>query len=99
MTRPAFIDRLSPEQQKQLQAMREANAATMAADTPVTTNATMAADPAIVAINADLKVVNQDFLEAENARATATRNLGATASKADVDDMTAEIRERKVLRD
>jgi tetratricopeptide (TPR) repeat protein len=83
MTRPAFIDRLTPEQQKQLQAMREANAATMIAD------------PDIVAINADLKVVNQDFLDAENARAAVTRNLGATASNADVDDMTAEIRNAK----
>jgi tetratricopeptide (TPR) repeat protein len=83
MTRQAFIDRLSPEQQKQLQAMREANAAAIPAN------------KIIVAINADLQVVNQDFLDAENARATATRSLGATTSKADIDAMTAEIANAK----
>jgi tetratricopeptide (TPR) repeat protein len=83
MTRQAFIDRLSPEQQKQLQAMREANAADM------TTNKT------IVAINADLQVANQDFDDADHARATATRSLGATASEADIDAMTAEIKNAK----
>jgi tetratricopeptide (TPR) repeat protein len=83
MTRQAFMDRLSPEQQKQLQAMREANAATIAAN------------KTIAPLNADLQVVNRDFLDAENARATATRNLGATASKADIDAMTAEIANAK----
>ena len=83
MTRQAFVDRLSPEQRKQLQAMREANAATMTAN------------PAIVAINTDLKVVNQDFLDADHARARAIQTLGATASKADIDAMTAEIKNAK----
>ena len=83
MTRQAFMDRLSPEQQKQLQAMREANAATIAAN------------KTIAPLNAGLQVVNRDFLDAENARATATRNLGATASKADIDAMTAEIANAK----
>ncbi len=83
MTRQAFIDRLSPEQLKQVQAMREANAAT------ITANKTL------VALSADLQVVNQDFRDAENARATATRTLSATASKADIDSMTAEIANTK----
>jgi len=83
MTRQAYVDRLSPEQRKQLQAMREVNAATMTAN------------PAIVVINTDLKVVNQDFLDADHARATATQTLGATASKADIDVMTAEIKNAK----
>jgi len=83
MTRQAFIDRLSPEQQKQVQAMREANAATITANKTLT------------ALNADLQVVNQDFHDAENARATATQTLRATASKADIDAMTAEIANTK----
>ena len=83
MTRQAFMDRLSPEQRKQLEAMREANAAAIAAD------------KTIAPLNADLQVVNRDLLDAENARATATRTLGATASKADIDAMTAEIANAK----
>ena len=63
--------------------MREANAAT------ITANKTL------VALSADLQVVNQDFHDAENARATATRTLSATASKADIDAMTAEIANTK----
>ena len=83
MTRREFIDKLPPETQKQLQAMREANAATIAAN------------ETIAPLNADLQIVNRDFLDAENARATATRTLGATASKADIDAMTAEIANAK----
>ena len=83
MTRQAFIDRLPPELQKQLQAMREANAATIAAN------------KTIAPLNADLQVVNRDLLDAENARATATRSLGATASEADIDAMTVEIANAK----
>jgi len=83
MTRQAFIDRLSPEQQKQLQAMKEANATAMTAN------------PIIVAINTDLKAVNQDFDDADHAHVTATRSLGATASEADIEAMTAQIKNAK----
>ena len=79
MTRQAFIDRLPPETQKQLQAIREVNSTAMTANKVIGT------------FNADLQVVNQDLMDAGNARATATRTLGATASEADIDAMTAEI--------
>lgn len=83
MTRQEFIDRLPPELQKQLQEMKAANAAAQTANRNVT------------AVDADLQAANQDFQDAENARATATRTLGAAASRADIDDMTTEIANAK----
>lgn len=83
MTRQEFFDRLSPEQQKQLLAIRQAN------------GATLAPDHAVVAINSDIQVVNHDFLDAQNARAAAIQSLGETASKPDIDAMAIEIETAK----
>jgi len=82
MSRQEFIDRLTPEQQQQLRAMKAANAAASPANDASS-------------IEADLAAVNQDFHDAENARETATKNLGASASKADIDEMSIEIENRK----
>jgi tetratricopeptide (TPR) repeat protein len=83
MTRQAFIDRLSPEQQRQLQEMKAANAAALAGNHNVT------------AFDADLQAVKQDFQDAVNARAAATQALGASASQADINARTDEIASAK----
>ena len=82
MSRQEFIDRLTPEQQQQLRAMTEANAALQPANEAA-------------GIDADLAVVNQDFRDALNARATATTNLGSAATKADLDEMSTQIESAK----
>jgi len=85
MTRREFIARLSPEQQRELQELRDANA-------DAASDATRGAS----AIDADIEIVNLDFQAAENARVTAAQNLGAAAGSADVDEMTAEIETAKL---
>jgi len=80
MTREEFVARLTPEQQLQLQELREANAA----------SATDAQRDA-ASINADLKIVNLDFQAAENARFTAAQDVSAAPTDAGVDEMAAEI--------
>ena len=79
MTRQEYYDRLSPEQQERLRQMKESN------DNAAATNKTIAS------INADLQTANRDFEDAANARATAIRTLGSTASASDVDSMAGEI--------
>jgi tetratricopeptide (TPR) repeat protein len=85
MTRQEFIERLSPDQQRQLQELREANAV-----------ASSDAKRDASAIDADLQIVNLDLQAADNARVTATQNLGAAAAREDVDSMTAEIENAKL---
>ena len=85
MTRAEFIARLSPEQQRQLQELKQANS-----------SAAVSANLSISAINSDLQIVDLDFVAAENARATAMQNLGAGASEADVDAMTAQIKNARL---
>ncbi len=79
MTRQEYMDRLSPEQQKQIQDMRAAAAA-------VAASSSVAAQ-----VNADLAVVNRDMQDAANARAAAIQTLGKSASPEEIDDKTAEI--------
>jgi tetratricopeptide (TPR) repeat protein len=86
MSRPEFIARLSPDQQRKLQALREAN---VASASDARRNAS--------SIDADLQIVNLDFQAAENARVTAVQNLGAAPSGAGVDEMTAEIENASLL--
>ena len=83
MTRQEYYDRLSPEQQEQLRQIKESN------------DKAAAANKTIASINADLQTVNRDFEDAANARATAVRTLGSTASASDVDSMAGEIRVSK----
>ncbi len=85
MTRREFIERLSPDQQRQLQELREANAA-----------ASSDAKRDASTIDADLQIVNLDLQAAGNARVTATQNLGGSAARGDVDSMTAEIENAKL---
>ncbi|MGB8028108.1 MAG: carboxypeptidase-like regulatory domain-containing protein [Terracidiphilus sp.] len=85
MTRQEFFARLSPEQQRQLQELREANDA-------AATDAKRAAS----SVEADLAIVNLDFQAAESARVTAAQNLSAAPGSGDVDEMTAEIENAKL---
>ncbi|HKN21056.1 MAG TPA: carboxypeptidase regulatory-like domain-containing protein [Terracidiphilus sp.] len=83
MTRQEYYDRLSPEQQDELRKMKESN------------DNAEAANKMIASINADLQTANRDFVDAANARATAIRTLGSTASAFDVDSQAGEIRASK----
>jgi tetratricopeptide (TPR) repeat protein len=85
MTRREFIARLSPDQQRLLQELSEANVA-----------AASDAKRDASSIEADLKIVNADFRAAENARTTAVQNLAVAPSDAGVDEMTAEIESAKL---
>jgi len=83
MTREEYFDRLSPEEQVQLQQIKESNQKALAAHTM------------IASINADLQAVSQDFADIATARVTAIQTLGSTAAPSDVDSTVDEIREDK----
>jgi tetratricopeptide (TPR) repeat protein len=83
MTRSEYMDRLSPEQQTQIEAMKAAATATTAASS--------LAD----SVNADLQVVNRDLQDAANARVTAIQTLGKDATADDVEAKAEEIADAK----
>jgi tetratricopeptide (TPR) repeat protein len=83
MSRKEYIDKLPPEQQKQLEELRSKN------------SAAMKANEVIKNLNNDLKTVTQDIKDADNSRAVAQQQLGASASKADLDAKTDEIKNAK----
>jgi len=84
MSRKAYIDKLPPDQQKALEDLRKKNAEALKIN------------EVIKSLNADLKLVSQDFKDADSARATAVQTLGATASKADIDAKETEIKQAKL---
>jgi tetratricopeptide (TPR) repeat protein len=84
MSRKAFTDKLPPDQQKQLEDLKKKNAEALQANALIKN------------LNADLKVVTQDFKDADTARATAVQTLGATASKTDLDAKETEIKQAKL---
>lgn len=83
MSRQEYIDKLPPEEKKQLEELRAKNASALKAN------------EVIKHLNADLKTVTQDVKEADAARATATQQLGASATKADLEAKEAEIKTAK----
>ena len=83
MSRKEFVDKLPPEQQKQLEDLRKKNAEAMKAN------------EVIKNLNADLHVVTQDIKDADAAHATAVQTLGPGAAKADIDAKEAEIKTAK----
>ena len=83
MSRKEFIDKLPAEEQKQLEDLRKHN------------SEANKANAVIKAINADLKTVTQDIKDADTASATAAQQLGASASKTDIDAKAAEIKAAK----
>jgi tetratricopeptide (TPR) repeat protein len=83
MSRQEYIDKMSPDQKKQLEDLRKANAEALKANSVINQ------------LNADLKVVGQDKHDVDSAIATATQTLGASASKSDIASKTAEIKTAK----
>jgi len=83
MSRKAFIDKLPPEEQKQLEDLRKHN------------SEAMKANEVIKNLNVDLRQVMQDIKDADAAAATAAQQLGASASKANIDAKAAEIKAQK----
>jgi tetratricopeptide (TPR) repeat protein len=83
MSRKEYIDKLDPEQKKQLEELKAKNATAMKAN------------EVIKGLNADLKTVTQDIKDADAAPATAAQQLGATAAKADIDAKAAGIKTAK----
>ncbi|MGD0736260.1 MAG: carboxypeptidase-like regulatory domain-containing protein [Terracidiphilus sp.] len=83
MTRQAFIDKLSPDQKKQLEDLKKHNAEALKTN------------EIIKGLNADLRTVIQDFNDADHASTAAAQALGASASKADLDAKIEEIKTAK----
>jgi tetratricopeptide (TPR) repeat protein len=83
MSRKEYIDKLDPEQKKQLEELRAKNAEALKANS------------VIKVLNADIKTAAQDFKDADGAQATAVQALGATASKPDLEAKVAEIKTAK----
>jgi tetratricopeptide (TPR) repeat protein len=83
MSRKAFVDKLPPEQQKQLEELKKHNAEALKTNEVIKT------------LNADIKVAAQDIKDADAAAATAKQTLGAAAAKADVEAKEGEIKTAK----
>ena len=83
MSRKEFVDKLPAEQKKQLEDLKKHNAEAMKSN------------EIIKNLNSDLRVVAQDFKDADAAHATAVQILGPTAAKAVIDAKEAEIRAAK----
>jgi tetratricopeptide (TPR) repeat protein len=83
MSRQEYIDKMTPDQKKQLEELKGKNADALKANAVITH------------LNADLKVVAQDRTDIDGAPQTAAQTLGATAAKADIDAKVAEIRTAK----
>ncbi|MGA3262978.1 MAG: tetratricopeptide repeat protein [Terracidiphilus sp.] len=83
MSRKEFLDKLTPEQKKQLEELKKRNAEAMKTN------------EVIKNLNVDIKASAQDFRDADSARATATQALGATASGDDINAKEAEIKTAK----
>jgi tetratricopeptide (TPR) repeat protein len=83
MSRKEYIDSLPAETRKQLEEMREHNAAASKANAVIKN------------LNADLKTVVQDIHDADGAHAAAAQQLGASASRTDIDAKGNEIRTAK----
>jgi tetratricopeptide (TPR) repeat protein len=83
MSRKEFIDALPADTRKQLEEIKKKNADALK------TNAL------ITSLNADIKIVLQDFKDAGAAKAAATAALGAGASRSDIDAKETEIKTAK----
>jgi tetratricopeptide (TPR) repeat protein len=83
MSRQEYIDKMSPDEKKQLEDLKKANAEALKANVLINQ------------LNADLKVVNSDKHDIDTASAAAAQQLGASASKADVASKATEIKTAK----
>ena len=83
MSRQEYIDKMTPDEKKQLDDLRKQNAEALKANSLISQ------------LNADLKVVSQDKKDIDGAPATAAQQLGASASKADLAAKVDEIKTAK----
>jgi len=83
MSRPEFIDKLPADQKKQLEDLKKQNAEAIKANQVINN------------LNNDLKVVNQDIRDAENAQNQAAQELGASAAHDAVAAKANDIRTAK----
>jgi tetratricopeptide (TPR) repeat protein len=83
MSRQEYIDKMTPDERKQLEDLKKQNAEALKANNLISQ------------LNADLKVVSQDKRDIDSASATAAQELGASASKADLAAKVAEIKTAK----
>ena len=83
MSRPEFIKKMTPEQQKALEELKQKNASALKAN------------EVIKHLNADLKTVGDEIKEADAATATAAKEAGADATKQAVEAKATEIRTQK----
>src|ERR1700734_2218115 len=83
MSRQEYIDKMTPDEKKQLEDLKKQNAEALKANSLISQ------------LNADLKVVSQDKRDIDGASATAVQELGAGASKTDIAAKVAEIKTAK----
>ena len=83
MSRQEYIDKMTPDQKKQLEDLKKVN------------TEALKANALINSLNTDLKNVAQDKKDIDTATATATQSLGASASKADIAAKVEEIKTAK----
>jgi tetratricopeptide (TPR) repeat protein len=83
MSRQEYIDKMSPEEKKQLEELKKTNAEALKANAVINS------------LNADLKAITQDKKEIDGASTAAFQALGASATKADLAAKTAEIKSAK----
>lgn len=83
MSRPEYLAKMTPEQRKQLEEIKKANASALQANA------------VIKRLNADLKVVSEDKHAVDTATQAAVQQLGNSATKAQIDAKAAEIKTAK----
>lgn len=83
MSRAEYIAKLPEDEKKQLEELRKKN------------SEALKANEVIKNLNADLKAVSQDLKDADTAHAAAAQELGASASRADIEAKVTEIKTAK----
>jgi hypothetical protein len=83
MTRQEYVDKMSPEEKKQLEELKKTN------------SEALKANQLINQLNADLRAVGQDKHDIDTAAATAAQTLGASAAKADIETKSNDIKTAK----
>ena len=83
MSRQEYIDKMTPEEKKQLEDLKKANAEALKANSLINQ------------LNADLRAVAQDKRDIDGANAAAAQSLGASASKADIEAKANDIKTAK----
>ncbi len=83
MTRQEYVDKMTPEEKKQLEELKKTN------------SEALKANQLINQLNADLRTVGQDKHDIDGANAAAAQSLGASAAKADVEAKANDIKTAK----